>query len=99
MELLKILLEVVPILLAIVAIPLLVKSIFLGRDPKTLAMAIISCILLIIARFGWLHYESTSDCISYSVFNMAWSAFDLIAVVIYIKVFGQQRRSNDTVTG
>ena len=48
----RLFLEILPVVLAIVAIPLLIKSATLGREKLIVGSAIVACVLLIVAQTG-----------------------------------------------
>lgn len=85
-------LEILPVVLAIVAIPLLIKSATLGRELRIVLPAIMACILLIVAQTGWIESLRNGNTIMQSFFDILWSTFDATVMWVFIVIATRTRR-------
>lgn len=82
----RLFLEILPVVLAIVAIPLLIKSAALGRDKLIVGPAIVACVLLIVAQTGWIESMRHGNVVMQGFFDLIWSIFNTIVMGTFIIV-------------
>jgi len=90
-----ILFEFVPVILAIMAIPSLLKSMRYGRRPVPIVLAVVACILLIIAQTGWIQAYLTEAQMAMTLFDKLWTVFNIMVMVVFI-TWANPFRKGDT---
>ena len=80
----RLFLEILPVVLAIVAIPLLIKSATLGREKLIVGPAIVACVLLIVAQTGWIESMRHGNMVMQGFFDLIWSVFNTIVMGTFI---------------
>lgn len=91
MQTLNLLIEFVPVILAIIAIPSLVSTINYGRKKSVVFPAIISCVLLIVAQTGWTQALLTHNSIAMTLFDKIWTVFNSLVMITFI-IWSKQTR-------
>jgi hypothetical protein len=84
MNALQLLFEFVPVILSIVAIPMLLRSLQYGRRKTPVLLAVIACILLIVAQTGWIQAYLSSSVMAMSVFDKVWTVFNTVVMLVFI---------------
>ena len=85
-------LELLPVVLAIVAIPLLIKSATLGREKLIVGPAILACVFLIIAQTGWIEALRHGNSVLQELFDILWSLFNTTTMLVFIVIATRTRR-------
>jgi len=91
MDYLRIAIEFIPVILAIIAIPTIVNARSLGRDPKLVWSTAGACVILIIAQTGWIQAILTNNTIALTVFDYTWTLFNCMVMIIFIRLFKRSR--------
>jgi hypothetical protein len=76
--------EVIPIVLAIIAIPNLISTLTHGRSKKVAFLALVACILLIIIQTGEIQALLLNSVLPLSILNKAWTLFNSLVMCIFI---------------
>ncbi len=84
MQVLELLFEFVPVILAIVAIPTLLRSLQYGRRRLPVLLAVASCILLIIAQTGWIQAYLSNSVMAMTLFDKVWTIFNSLVMLNFI---------------
>jgi uncharacterized membrane protein len=88
----RVVLELMPIMLALIAIPLMAKSMALGRSKIIGGAQMLSAVLLIICETGWILYTSQS-IEQYSLVLYLWPVFNSLVMGIFIATSLRSGRS------
>ena len=88
----RLFLDILPVVLAVIAIPLLIKSATLGREKLIVGPAIIACVLLIIAQTGWIEAMRSGNASIQSFFGLLWSIFNTMVMFTFITFAARTRR-------
>lgn len=94
MDTFSLLFEFVPVVLAIVAIPQLAIAIIKHKTNRTvMSMALVACILLIIAQTGFIQGYLTNHPQIMSLFDKIWTVFNTLVVASYLVCISNTRSS------
>lgn len=91
MQTLNLLIEFVPVILAIIAIPSLFSAINYGRKESGVFPAIVSCVLLIVTQTGWIQALLTHNSIAMTLFDKIWTVFNSLVMITFI-IWSKQTR-------
>lgn len=88
----RILIEFIPVVLALIAIPTIVNTRKLGRDPGLVFLATAACVLLVVAQTGWIQALLTNNSLVMTVFDYIWTIFNTVVMLTFIKLFKRSRQ-------
>ena len=88
----RLILDILPVVLAVIAIPLLIKSAAIGREKLIVGPAIVACVLLIIAQTGWIEAMRSGNNLMQDFFGTVTSCFNITVMLVFIAVAARTRR-------
>jgi hypothetical protein len=82
--------DLLPVALAFIAIPLMARALVTNASSLTLVqkigahMAILSCVLLIIAQSGWINAQMNGHVIWVSIMDRVWTFFNTFVMISFL---------------